>query len=176
MLTMICVEPREDYPSAEYHPWHLTDKEVREECDRLGVDFTPDDLDEMAATIYDQTLDECVVDVLPTEDFKRREKNDQRNKLEETAASLARQHGLQVNSLAFLDLLDRLIDKSRSYREGMKEDGLCIGYGVSPDQWQEEYNASSGDESRIVELKEWMLDNLPLLCAQYTERMTENDT
>ena len=172
MLTMIYVSPRDDYPDVEYYPEHLTDEQVREECERMCVEYTPSDPWDMASELRDQSIDDCLVEVMPTAEYEKQEASKQRSKLEKTASSLAQRHGIEVNSLEFLDLLDRLIDQSRSYREGMKEDGLCIGWGVTPEQWYDEYNASSGDECRIDELRNWMLENLPLLCAQYTERMT----
>jgi hypothetical protein len=52
----------------------------------------------------------------------------------------------------------------------MKEDGLCIGWGVSYEQWSDEYNASIGDSERVHEILEWLASECPLLWAKYQER------
>ena len=70
---------------------------------------------------------------------------------------------------ATLDALDAELERLQSYREGMREDGLCIGYGVNSEQWHEEHSASTGDSDKVHQVIDWLAANAPLAYAKWND-------
>lgn len=114
---------------------------------------SPDSLAEV--TTFDEVRD-LALDVLAGIEFhpvtletaeqaERRAADARRARLEQEAARIARAHNVAVGSLEFIAAVHVELDRFASYREGLREDGLCIGFGVTPDQWLDEYNDSQGD-------------------------------
>jgi hypothetical protein len=52
----------------------------------------------------------------------------------------------------------------------MREDGLCVGYGVAYEQWRDEFNCSVGDSEHVHEILEWLATERPMLWAKFQER------
>jgi len=111
-----------------------------------------------------------LISLLPVEQDETKQVEAERQHLESAAREIAHRHGVQVNSLAFIEACERELDGFSDYREGMREDGLCIGFGVTPDQWYEEHNASQGDSSHVHEILGWLAEHCPLLWAQHQEQ------
>lgn len=90
-----------------------------------------------------------------------------RERLEKLASTIAREDGVTVGSLDFIRCLHLRIERTREYRQGLREDGLCIGYGVNASQWLEEHDASQSETSELHEILDWLESQCPLLMAQY---------
>lgn len=99
--------------------------------------------------------------------YEERRCEEKRKKLECEARRLAAKYKVEVNSPQFLDACMQELERLDSYREGMREDGLCIGWGVTPEQWQDEFNESQGDSSQVHEIMNWISQYLPLLFARW---------
>jgi hypothetical protein len=96
--------------------------------------------------------------------------------LERAASQIASTHGVELDSFEFIDVLQGMIESQKSYREGMREDGLCIGYGVTADQWFEEFNSSQTETASLSEILDFLSTHCPLLIAQYRERKLSEST
>jgi hypothetical protein len=92
-----------------------------------------------------------------------------RRKLEGEASRLAARYKVAPGSMEFIAACEAEIDRFRDYRAGMREDGLCIGYGVTHEQWSDEFNASAGDTEAVYEILDWLASECPLLWAKYQE-------
>jgi hypothetical protein len=68
--------------------------------------------------------------------------------------------------------------RHQSYREEMREDGLCIGMGVTAEQWYDEYNADAiqqtDEAEEVEEVLAWVRSNCPLLWCQWEESQLAN--
>jgi hypothetical protein len=51
----------------------------------------------------------------------------------------------------------------------LREDGLCIGYGVTFEQWSDEVTASRGDSATVSDVLDWLRSECPLLFAKHEE-------
>ena len=102
-------------------------------------------------------------------DWKKRQEEERRQRLEGFAAQIARSYRIKAYSPEFIEACHSELARFQDYREGMREDGLCIGWGVTPEQWFDEFNESQGDSARIHELLDWLEEKCPLLMAQYHE-------
>jgi hypothetical protein len=75
--------------------------------------------------------------------------------------------------MEFFAALERAEDREVSYREGLREDGLCAtAYPFSAagvEQWYEMSNDSRSRQSTISEVREWVQSQCPLLWLQYRE-------
>lgn len=103
------------------------------------------------------------------EEAERRGKERERRRLEKLAADIARRHGVEVSSVEFIRACESELRRFRDYRTGLREDGLCIGYGVTHEQWSEEFSASVGDSATVADVLAWLRSECPLLCAQADE-------
>jgi hypothetical protein len=103
-------------------------------------------------------------------ELEKKKAQEERKRLEPLAQQLAAEHGLRVDSFEFIRYLEAKIERERDYREGMREDGLCIGYGVTPDQWLGESNYSQSQEATYHDLLDFLSSYCPLLMAQYREQ------
>lgn len=110
------------------------------------------------------------------EEADRRQKERERRRLERLAGEIARRHGVEVNSLDFIRACKRELQRFSDYRQGLKEDGLCIGWGVTPEQWSEEFNASAGDSATVSDVLAWLRSECPLLCAKADEAELRGDS
>lgn len=99
--------------------------------------------------------------------FHARKADEQRQKLEGVAKQLAARFNVRVDSAEFIAACHSELERFSDYRQGMREDGLCIGYGVNYEQWSDERNASYGDTEQIHELLDWLASECPLLWAKY---------
>ena len=165
------------YDDSEYgREWDQTEiwneKKIRELLvrDHLMVEGAALPAENEVMELLLELRGDIIVNVESIADFQKRAQEKERQVLESLAASMARTHNVAVNSVEFLELLDNEIERLESYRDGMREDGLCIGNGVSYLDWLEEHNASVSDTMKIRELRSWMKENLPLLCARYEEQ------
>lgn len=122
--------------------------------------------------IYCDTMD-CdsfqARELLTAAERDRRAKERERRRLERLAGEIARRHNCSVDSVEFIRACKSELRGFREYREGLREDGLCIGFGVSPDQWFEEFNASQGDSATVSEVLAWLAAECPLLWARAQE-------
>lgn len=114
-------------------------------------------------------------------EYEKRIESKKRHELEQAAQVRAARWGVSATDPEFLDKLleetENRLGQLRSYREGMQEDGLCIGYGVSSEQWYDEWNESQCDSDRASreadELLEYFEKYLPLTYARWAETRKE---
>lgn len=102
-------------------------------------------------------------------DYTARKSDERRRKLEGEASRLAAGYNVAPGSLEFIAACELELARFRNYRHGMREDGLCIGYGVSHEQWSDEFNASGSDSEAVYEILDWLAAECPLLWAKYQE-------
>lgn len=96
--------------------------------------------------------------------------SEKRRGLESTAMQIAMTRGLRIDSFEFIEAVESLIDGERRHRDGMREDGLCIGMGVSAEQWIDDLNYSQEQGASYGEIHDFLNSYCPLLMAQYRER------
>lgn len=131
------------------------------------IDPMPETLKELEHLVMDY-WDETVA-VLDEAAYQDRRETEISQRVEAYANALAARFKFKLNSVEFLDAVESELDRLASYREGMREDGLCIGYGVTPEQWQDEYNASQGDSHNVREVLEWVERHCPLTYLKWRE-------
>jgi hypothetical protein len=130
------------------------------------------------------SLEECIREILYGDDchlrafetqakYDKRVKEEERRRLEKAAAKIAADNDVRVDSIGFIKACYRIIDRQQFYREGMAEDRLCIGYGVTADQYFDELNESRSDTNHVREILDWLSENCPLLWAQYQESVKD---
>ena len=107
--------------------------------------------------------------VLTSEAWKERRDDERRQALEGLARRIAKRHEVKPYTLEFIQKIEVEMDILRDYRTGMREDGLCMGYGVSQEQWFDEFNASQSDSETLCKLLEYVEEKAPLLWMQYQE-------
>lgn len=95
---------------------------------------------------------------------------EERQKLERTASQLAGELGLRIDSFEFIAALESRMQAERDHRYGMREDGLCMGMGVTVEQWMDDFNYSQSVESSWGDILDFLNSHCPLLMAQYRER------
>lgn len=107
-------------------------------------------------------------------EYRHRESEEIRKELEAEAGVLATKHKCNVSSMKFIAVLHRELDRHRTRREGLREDGLCAtaypGSMAGVEQWYEMNDDVSGEISRVHEILDWLKGACPLLWAQYQER------
>lgn len=111
----------------------------------------------------------------PAEAANNRRRERERARLEIAAREIAARHNVAVGSLDFIRACFDELERFASYREGMREDGLCIGYGVTSEQWFDEFNASQGDSGNVRDVLAWLETECPLLVAQAREARLRGD-
>jgi hypothetical protein len=104
-----------------------------------------------------------------------RRADEERKRLEKAARELAERHNVAVGSMDFIRACEDELARFSNYREGMREDGLCMGYGVTADQWYEEFNSSVGDSSAVYDILDWLERECPLLMAKYREEQMRGE-
>ncbi len=117
-----------------------------------------------------KALQDCHDDILSVEDlqqYRKRQQDAKRQELEEQASAIAQKYNCSVNSLEFLDACQQELERFRNYRESMQGDGFCIGWGVTQEQWYEEFTDSLGDSGKIQKIIDWVTINMPLLYGQW---------
>jgi hypothetical protein len=119
---------------------------------------------EIARDIWDATR------IITREEYDKERAEEKRKKLEIEAKRLAYDWGVAVNSMEFIERLEGKIDSIKDRQFGMKEDGLCIGWGVSVDQWFDEYNHLGSDINHVDEILEWINEECPLLMMKFQEQ------
>lgn len=129
-------------------------------------DFLGDQLDDL----------ECQLLYLETEDeMQKRVKITSRRELEVLAREIAENHHFNCDSIEFIKLVSRLIDREDEYRYGLREDGLCAtaypGSIAGVDQWCEMHEDSYNRQSRLREMLEWLANYCPLLWAEWQEHL-----
>jgi len=150
----------------EYRPQAIADilkiETVEKLCDAINI----------ALSDGDWSCGPSVVETL--EQFEARRLAERRRKLEAAASEIAIRYKCEVSSLEFIAACYLELERFKDYRVGLREDGLCIGYGVTYEQWSDEFNASQGDTNDVHDILDWLRTACPLLWASYTEqRMRE---
>lgn len=128
--------------------------------------------EQLLAALKDSHDDVWFVEPLAV--YQKRKQEHVRQTLETEAAQIASKYGCLVNSLAFLDACQAEMNRFSDYRGGMQGDGLAIGYGVTIDQWYEEFNQSRADSEHIQKIVDWVATNLPLLYGQWQYQQQVN--
>jgi hypothetical protein len=103
------------------------------------------------------------------EQFDKRQSEKRRRELESAASEIARRYGCEVSSEAFIEACHSELERFKDYRQGMREDGLCIGWGATYEEWSDEYNYSRSDSAHVEDILEWLATECPLLWAKYQE-------
>jgi len=133
---------------------------------------------ELFQTLFEYNCGVAIVQRVDTpETHEARQQAEKRQKLEGIAKEVAARHGVTVDSLEFIAAVESDIENIRQDAEdrqyGMREDGLCIGWGATPEQWQDEYNAvathASSQTGTLSDVLEWLATECPLLWAKYQE-------
>jgi hypothetical protein len=133
--------------------------------DELAEIKSSENLKELIACALDAELVETV------EEQSKRLADDKRRKLESAARNIALEAGVdRLDSFEFIEAVERRIESERDLRYGMREDGLCIGWGVTYEQWSDDYNYSSGVESSYYDILDWLSTYCPMLWAAYQEK------
>jgi hypothetical protein len=103
----------------------------------------------------------------------RRHRQYKRRRLEGMARDLADRYKVPVYSIKFLRACQRELDRYRSRREGLREDGLCAiaypGTMAGVEQWYEMNDDIGSNIAAAHELMDWFKAEYPLLWADYQE-------
>lgn len=99
-------------------------------------------------------------------------------KMNQWTKEFCAKHDVSMYSTEFLEALQEHLDERRGEWdrriEGAREDGLCIGMGVTVDQWYDHMDGLQIGRDRVLDFSEdvWAFceEQLPLLVAQYHER------
>lgn len=116
----------------------------------------------------------CILFIGSIDEYQEFRLEEERQRLEAKAARLAGSIGVRIDSFDFIRTLQQKIAAQRLYREGMREDGLCIGFGVTAEQWYEEFNYSANIEDDYEEILDFLHSYCPLLMARHQESMLRN--
>ncbi len=125
--------------------------------------FTPDHVFDL----YRETIENG--ELITVEENTKKRESARRDRLERAATGIASASGLKVASTEFVDHLYSLIEGVRDQRNGMREDGLCIGFGATAEQWFDDHNYLGGQIGEINELIEWLDEFCPLFMMRYRE-------
>lgn len=126
------------------------------------------DLKAVIRDYYDDA-DLRVEGIFTKPELEAHEKKKERVRLETAARKIADANNVAPGSMEFIKLCYRILNRQESYREGLREDGLCIGYGVTIDQWCDEVNASRSDTQDVRDILDWLSQHCPMLWAEYEE-------
>jgi hypothetical protein len=102
-------------------------------------------------------------------EYQARRTDEQRRELERTASGIAQRYGVEAGTMDFIKACESELERFQDYRQGLREDGLCIGYGVTYEQWADEFNCSVWDSDAIYKILEWVKTECPLLWSKYLE-------
>ena len=156
--------PEEGRPIDANELWDMLNEKSRR--------YDPADVTE-ETTLEDLKIeveDRCdAINVYTKDELKHLKAEKERKELENFVARIGQEAGAK-DVYGQLDALHRLIDRQESYREGMREDGLCIGWGVTTDQWCEEMNYSRGESAYVDRAIDWIRQNCPLAYAKWQEQ------
>lgn len=167
-LDLTLVVDDSDYESGHYgvNASHYNVQEIIENLECLGSLDEFQTEQEVRRAMLD--ISDFSIQCLPTEEWEKLESIRKAQELESAARKIAAQYGVDISNVpAFLDACQRELERFDSYREGMKEDGLCIGYGVSPETWYEEYDESRSDSENVHKIINWIRENMPLQYAKW---------
>jgi len=114
------------------------------------------------------------------EEYKKKESESQRERLERVASSFARKHKVGMGSLEFIRAIHEEIERVECQREQwnnpevrMEEYAACRFSGAGTDTYFDDLNYVNGQhDSNISELYailDWLGECCPLLMAQYHE-------
>jgi len=123
-----------------------------------------------------------LINVTTPEEKAKQELTSRRQRLEQSAvmksiiARAKADGGTGQFDLDFLNACAAEVDRYQSYREGMREDGPCMGYGVTHEQWSDEFVASQGDTATVHEIMDWVAEACPLLFMQWREQRQQHDS
>lgn len=130
----------------------------------------PTDADEQRVIELVTDSIDCISLVTEAE-MKKRQQQEERQELESYVARVARNANADPkDTSAVLDALQRVIDGAENDLEGAREDGLCIGFGATPETWQDHCDGirERGNEARRA--IDWLAANAPLAYAAWAER------
>lgn len=167
-LDLTLVVDDSDYKSGYYgvNANHYNVQEIIEALEQFGSLDEFQTEQEVKRTMLD--ISDFSLQCLPTEEWKKLESIRTAQELEAAARKIAAQYGVDVSNVpAFLDACEKELDRFQTYREGMKEDGLCIGHGVFPETWYEEYDESRSDSENVHKIMDWIKQNMPLQYAKW---------
>ena len=132
-----------------------------------------DDLATVIDCLRENASEEGGASVYTEEEYAEHKSEQERQRLERTASQFARAHSVTPGTIEFFEALDRAQDREKSYREGLREDGLCAtAYPFSSagvEQWNEMNSDSYGRTADIRDVREWVQSNCPLLWLKYQE-------
>lgn len=141
-------------------------------------------LTEMYMNQYDESP--CTFFGTP-EEYNKKQQDERRRELEQSAKDIAYKHGVKVDSLEFLKAVQKELREVQYSQEEwnnpevrMEEWAACRYAGVGADVYFDDLNFENGRyESRIDHLHgimEWVSENCPLLWAKFeNDRLNEKD-
>lgn len=139
-------------------------RETLETAQRYDVKLeTPSDV----WSLYCEDIEQGMLMTLDR--YKQYKEEKDRRKNEAFASKLCKESGLKAGTLEFIDYLYSKIEGYDREKYGMKEDGLCCGWGITAEQWYDDYNYLGSKQSEIHDLLSYYEEHLPLLMARYWE-------
>lgn len=156
----------------------LTECRYTKKADRLAEIAEFGSLDDLQNSLFDSYSNAVgfhPVALETQEAAENRKRAEERARLEIAAREIAGRYNVAVGSLDFIRACFDELARFSSYREGMREDGLCIGWGVTSEQWFDEFNASQSDSANVRDVLDWLEQECPLLVAQAREARLRGD-
>lgn len=133
---------------------------------------------------YYAEIDDAYVYAITEEDYEKEMGDKRREELESAASTLAKRHGVGVDSFEFFRKLEEEIEIARGdvdsweNPEAKAERFMDHSYaGCKSAYWEnEDYGHSEVHQklNRLLEIQKWIAEYCPLLWAQYQEEFKEN--
>lgn len=133
---------------------------------------------EYYAWVIEQEYDECWGFLTNTE-YEKKMAEKKRHEMESMCQQIMRTHKIaQVDSEEFFLKLEELCETQQgrfdSEIEGMNEDGLCGGFGMTADQFIEDRNyvrmQKHNNAERWEELREYLNEKFPIFAAMMRQK------
>lgn len=97
--------------------------------------------------------------------------NRDKQKIEQFATVLASEWNLAINTAEFYLKCAALVDSYREEKAGMREDGLCAGFGITPEQYFDDQNYLEDKAGAVAEVMRWFETACPLTYALVQEEI-----
>ena len=167
-VSILMVQDEGEFGESTVSPYRLGRKELLESIKGAECLDEIRNWDDVKDLFLDMDRGDALA-IMSLEEHEKKQADKKREGLERAASEIDRRNGCKVGSFDFIAACYSELERFSTYREGMREDGLCIGYGVTSEQWFDEFNCSQGDSGRVHEILDWLESECPLLMCQYRE-------
>lgn len=155
----------------------LRDTSSKNDCDLIDGIKTMDDL---RCWFDDNLYDEYLIFFGTSEEYTKRKEEKRRQELESAASQIAMRHNIKVNSLEFIEAIEKEIadvdyDQER-WNDGeiRMEEWAAHMHSGSRDAYFDDLNFENGryenKRNQLEGVLEWVSKNCPLLWAQHEEQ------